>query len=103
MGHEQTRKVCIKGWMKERKNANKKNLLTLTHVYKSKMFYNYGKNISVLSKLWPSNFSKVYFDDVNCKKIKVKRNDKLKLIEVYLKSGIRFTRWICSRIIHNSQ
>ena len=51
----------------------------------------------------PSNFSKVYFDDVNCKKIKVKRNDKLKLIEVYLKSGIRFTRWICSRIIHDSR
>ena len=42
----------------------------------------------------PSNFSKVYFDDVNCKKIKIRNNDKLKLLEVYLKSGIRFTRWI---------
>lgn len=72
------------------------------------MFINL-KCFTIMEKRWlssqnyePSNFSKVYFDDVNCKKIKIRSNDKLKLIEVYLKSGVIFTRWICSRIIHDS-
>ena len=59
------------------------------------------RKITTLSstKLWTIKVFKVlYFDDTSTRT--TRDNKKLEYLEIYLKSGSLFVRWLCSKLIH---